>query len=469
MFQTINPSKFYQTVSYNQPKSEENYDWYEFHIKIRQQVSRYALDFRTLMCHSRCHTGFHTLETNIIENPLFNENYYNSCAAIYTENTNNGTCSDNYREPKLAVLCPFCYPEFSYEINEIETFLEVENRDYERHLRELHGVYPDGIKAPQPFIGDTVLTEHPFDYAEDQTPDLKIICSHHLENDKSRACLAGFSYDKNSKEPLADYFNHYYHTHVLHEDESQNRLRFHTTLYKLDDNGEPVTFRFNHMVPISPYLHIEALLNLREVSGDHSQQPFVLLPWDLDVVQNSMDRLQDVPSFYILDTTSENVHSFYEKLFNTKQHIYTYNEKIYQEVVRGMSHNFSTLFETEAHLFDSRHGFKIPKKSIVPDKCPVDSDFSDIDEPLGKEYIRYYDSNSNLVEEEEDFDLIENLPTADGTPIFWDNNSDFSNFECHKPGYPAFNNEERTKIESSGKFSKRRALKEKIKRMVKFY
>ncbi|CCH44003.1 hypothetical protein BN7_3558 [Wickerhamomyces ciferrii] len=259
-------------------QSNDRLDWFKINVDHIQDVNIHAVSFQ------RFKDKLH----NLTELNAHNEHY--------------GKIQPNYVDPLLkdarigyakdssnfetgivdAVVCPYCDPFECVSSDFLSvTSYSLEDDGYEYHLRSIHGIFADGSKVTQPFIGDTFIYDDNNGSELEKKKSLVIVCSHHLDGDKEKACLASFYLD-DSDYPLSEYFDHYYSSHVLHKEDPSSIPRYIPICHD-EENPGWLNFKENLFVPIDPHIHCDADLHLSKSCTDITLQPFVLPQWD-DVI-----------------------------------------------------------------------------------------------------------------------------------------------------------------------------------------
>ncbi|CCH43315.1 Replicase polyprotein [Wickerhamomyces ciferrii] len=269
-------------------------NWCDIHIGTLQNTNIYSDDIKRFKADYKSVTGLNAFDAGIGENPFLNNDLYPCKVSLYKGDPTNPRekASANF----YSLLCPFCTTSYNSQKNKVETFFDISNGDYERHLREHHGVYTNDLKAPQPYIGNTlVFKDGGNGLPINEQRELTITCPHYLETYDGQACLASFSFDKDSKTPFAEYFNHFHQCHVLHEEEPSGTIRYRSTYRSGGDQGNRNLIR-NYFIPLHLNLYLIAFRYYLENTNNYREiKPLLVPSWDDELFQEAM-RISPNPS-----------------------------------------------------------------------------------------------------------------------------------------------------------------------------
>ncbi|CCH43293.1 DNA-directed RNA polymerase II subunit [Wickerhamomyces ciferrii] len=300
---------FYQFHALYKEKLSNRISWSDICINAFQKLNRYTDDIEQFKADYNSVTGLNSEDAGIGENPLLNDYHYPCNVALIKDEPANPRTKDSMGFYSL--LCPFCTPIFNCQKKNINTFFDVANGDYERHLREHHGFYTNGQKAPQPYIGDTLIFRDDGNgLPVNEKPELTVTCPYHLDSDHRQACLASFSFNKDSQAPFAEYFTHFYQSHVLHKEEPSWTARYRA-MYFANGDGSGEKYDTNYFIPLNPGLHMIAYTDVLETIGHI--QPFALPPWD--VIRKYMERSPN-PSYVHPFVSQDLMVEIYEELLS---------------------------------------------------------------------------------------------------------------------------------------------------------
>ncbi|CCH43316.1 hypothetical protein BN7_2864 [Wickerhamomyces ciferrii] len=296
---------YYQFHALYKEKPSYIFPWDALHVETLQKPNRYTHDdTKQFKNDYNSVTGLGSYAAAFGKNPSLNVYRYPRKAALI-----NGRTFDSLESYSL--LCPVCTPSYFPQKYKTEQFFDVLNGDYEKHLREHHGIYTNGKKAPQPYIGDTlVFRDDGNGLPVNEKPELSVTCPYHLESDHRQACLASFSFNKDSQAPFAEYFTHFYESHVLHKEEPLSTARYRA-MYFVNGDGSGEKYDTNYFIPLNPGLHMIAYTDVLETIGHI--QPFALPPWE--IIRNYKKRSTD-PSYVHPFVSQDLMVETYEELLS---------------------------------------------------------------------------------------------------------------------------------------------------------
>ncbi|CCH43294.1 hypothetical protein BN7_2842 [Wickerhamomyces ciferrii] len=322
---------FYQSHVLNQKKSPWTISWSDISINTFQKLNGYTDDIEQFNADFTLVTGLNAADAGIGENPLLNNCHYPCNVSLLKERPTNPRARDPMEF--LSFLCPFCIPSFKSKNKKADTFFDVSNGDYERHLRERHGFYTNGKKAPQPYIGDTLIFRDDGNGSPvNEKPELTITCPHHLKSARKQSCLASFLFNKDSQAPFAEYFTHYFQTHMLQKEEPSWTSRYRPRyLSGVDESNKKIDT--NYFIPIDPSLHVRAFVHqLKDRRHKWVLQPFILPPLDDERLIESKKRIENLPK-----AKSLNLGKFYDyhKIYSLGMNISLHRDSVKFTIDKG--------------------------------------------------------------------------------------------------------------------------------------